>query len=98
MPPERVVVSVVGACLVNVSAYGMMIESPAPLEIDAVLQFRLIVAGEKADIEARVAVCAPRREGKRRIFGVGLEFVRIPAGDQERLTRVLARPVPARAD
>src|SRR5947199_263920 len=41
-------VSVVGARLVNISSYGMMIESPVPLEREAVMQFRLVVAGKKA--------------------------------------------------
>ena len=45
MPAAGGVVSVVGARLVNVSPFGMMIESPLPLKSDAVLPFRLVVAG-----------------------------------------------------
>ena len=53
--PRGGAVSVVGAALVNVSSYGMMIESPVPLEREAVLQFRLMVAGEKTDVGPAVA-------------------------------------------
>lgn len=81
-------VSVVGAALVNVSSYGMMIESPVPLEREAVLQFRLVVAGEKTDVDARVAACTPVPGARR--YAVGLEFVRIAPEVQDRLVRVLS--------
>lgn len=97
VPPSGGPVSVVGARLVNVSSYGMMIESPVPLEQDAIMQFRLVVAGQKADVEARVAACFARAGEKRRCFGVGLEFTRIPPEVQERLRELLARPETARA-
>ena len=86
-------VSVVGARLVNISSYGMMIESPVPLEREAVLEFRLLVAGQKADVDARVAACAAI-PGSRR-YSVGLEFSRIEPQVQERLVRVLAGQEPA---
>jgi hypothetical protein len=81
-------VSVVGAGLVNVSSYGMMIESPVPLEREAVMQFRLVVAGEKTDVDARVAACTPVPGARR--YAVGLEFVRIAPEAQQRLVRVLS--------
>lgn len=84
----RGAVSVVGAALVNVSSYGMMIESPVPLETEAVMQFRLVVAGQKTDVDARVAACTPVPGGRR--YAVGLEFVRIAPEAQQRLTRVLS--------
>jgi len=90
MPPTGGVVSVVGARLLDVSPYGMRIESPLPMESEAVLQFRLVIAGEKADVEARVAACVLTPGDKKR-FGVGLEFVRIDDGVQERLREVLAK-------
>ena len=80
-------VSVVGAGLVNVSSYGMMIESPVPLEREAVMQFRLVVAGENTDVDARVAACTPVPGARR--YAVGLEFVRIAPEAQQRLIRVL---------
>jgi hypothetical protein len=83
-------VSVVGAELVRVSSYGMMIESPLALEMDSVLKLRLIVAGEQADVEARVAACALGTTGDRRRFGVGLEFTRIAPRVRARLVQVLA--------
>ena len=81
-------VSVVGARLVNISSYGMMIESPVPLEREAVLQFRLVVAGHKADVDARVADCAAVAGSRR--YAVGLEFARIDPDAQQRLVRVLS--------
>ena len=86
-------VSVVGAALVNVSSYGMMIESPVPLERDAVMQFRLVVAGRKADVDARVASCTPVPGARR--YAVGLEFVGIPPETERRLVRVLSGQEPA---
>ena len=81
-------VSVVGARLVNISSYGMMIESPVPMEREAVLQFRLVVAGHKADVDARVAVCSAVAGSRR--YTVGLEFARIEPDAQRRLARVLS--------
>jgi hypothetical protein len=89
MPPTGGLVSVVGARLVNVSPYGMMIESPVPLKSDVVLSFRLVVAGRKADVEVRVVACAPL-PGTRRRFGAGLEFSRISAETRALLVQVLA--------
>jgi c-di-GMP-binding flagellar brake protein YcgR len=86
-------VSVVGARLLNISSYGMMIESPVPLEREAVMQFRLVVAGQKADVDARVAACTAV-PGSRR-YTVGLEFSRIEPEAQERLVRVLSGQEPA---
>jgi Tfp pilus assembly protein PilZ len=88
--PSAPAVSVVGARLVNVSRYGMMIESPVPLERGTVLQLRLVVEGEKADVEARVAACTAGAAGTRRTFGVGLEFTHIPSSVRDRLARAIA--------
>ena len=68
-------VAVVGARTINASVYGMLIESPVPLEPEAILPLRLVVRDHKADVEARVAACTPLPG--RRVFGVGLELVRI---------------------
>lgn len=91
MPATGGVVSVVGARLVNVSPYGMMIESPVALRSDSILPFRLVVAGTRADLEARVVACAPLR-GTRRCYGAGLEFSRIPAEIRALLVQVLGAP------
>jgi len=89
VPRDGGPVSVVGARLLDLSPYGMMIESPVALTVDSELPFRIVVASEKADVEARVAVCTPR-PGPRRTFGIGLEFVRIDEVFRARLSRVLA--------
>jgi hypothetical protein len=90
VPPDGGVVSVVGARLLNVSAGGMLIESLMPLESESVHKFRLVVAGEKLDIEARVASCIAQPSGKRRSYGIGMEFKEMPPGAKERLLQVLS--------
>lgn len=81
-------VAMVGARLVNASLYGMMIESPVPLEREAILPLRLVIRGEKADIEARVAATWPL-PGPKREFGVGLELTQMEESARERLAKVL---------
>jgi len=97
MPATGGPVSVVGARLVDVSPFGMMIDSPVALTEDAVLQFRLSVEGHKADVSARVACCTSRTGG-RHSFGVGLEFLDLPVPLRDQLRDVLARQaaVPSR--
>ncbi|MGH7533985.1 MAG: PilZ domain-containing protein, partial [Gemmatimonadales bacterium] len=73
-----VVVSVVGARLVNISLFGLMIESPVPLEREAVLSFRLVIGAHKGDVEARVAACTLGATGQARRYGIGLEFTTLP--------------------
>ena len=82
-------VAVVGARLLDVSCYGMRIESPVLLEGGAVLRFRLLVAGEKADADAKVLSCVGTWRGPRRVFEVGLEFQGLPAALRDRLSGTL---------
>ena len=90
-------VGVVGAKLVSVSLYGMMIDSPVPLERESVLSLRLVVQGHKSDVEARVAECSLGASVARKRYGVGLEFTDIPGETRERLEQTLARlPEPSR--
>jgi hypothetical protein len=96
MPATGGPVSVVGARLVDVSPFGMMIESPVALTQDTVLQFRLSVEGHKADVNARVACCTSRAGG-RHSFGVGLEFLDLPPAVRSQITDVLARHSAPRA-
>ena len=89
-------VAVVGAKLVSVSLYGMMIDSPLPLERDSMLSLRLVVQGHKSDVEARVAECSIGGASvARKRYGVGLEFTDIPGDTRERLEQTLSR-VPER--
>ena len=90
MAPTGGPVSVIGARLVDVSPYGMMIESPVPMKEDAVLQFRLAVEGRKTDVSARVACCTARA-GVRHAYGVGLEFVDLPSDVREQIRDLLHR-------
>ena len=90
MPATRGPVSVVGARLVDISPYGMMIESPVALTEDAVLQFRLSVEGRKTDVSARVAACRSR-PGERHAFGVGLEFLDLDPDVRDAIRDALAR-------
>lgn len=84
---ERGPVGIVGGRLVNVSPFGMLIESPLRMEVEAVHRFRLRIAGGDADVQARVAACAPGGEPNR--FHVGLEFVRLEEAVRARLVDVL---------
>ena len=90
MAPTGGPVAVIGARLVDVSPYGMMIESPVPMKEDAVLQFRLAVEGRKTDVSARVACCTARA-GVRHAYGVGLEFVDLPSDVREQIRDLLHR-------
>jgi len=81
--------SVIGARLVAASPYGMMIESPVPMERDATLRLRMVVACERVDVEARVAACRRMASGGKMVFGVGLEFTSIPGAVREKLRDVL---------
>jgi hypothetical protein len=80
-------VTVVGARIVNLSPYGMLIRSPLPMEREAVHRFRLVIGAESRDVEARVAMCQP--DGRRR-YDVGREFVAPAEELRARLTQALA--------
>jgi hypothetical protein len=82
-------VSVVGAQLLNVSAYGVLIESLVPMETEAVMPLRLVICGSKVDVEARVANCSSVPGEKRRVYRTGLEFVSLAADVRERLAEAL---------
>jgi hypothetical protein len=90
MPATGGPVAVVGARLLDVSPYGMMIESPLAMSQDAVLQFRLSVEGRKADVSARVACCTSR-PGARHSYGVGLEFLDLAPSVRDQIRDVLVR-------
>lgn len=97
MPPEGGgVVSIIGGRILDVSTHGMRVESVLALDADSTHRFRLIVAGENLDVEARVACCM-RLEGERRRFGVGMEFVDLPDAHRERLSAALAPLIAAQS-
>jgi PilZ domain-containing protein len=83
-------VSVVGAKLVNVNHHGMLIDSPVPLELEATARLRLVIRGQKIDVEARVAGCTLTASGPRPRFGVGFEFLDMPEEARDRLHKTLA--------
>lgn len=89
MPPVGGAVSVVGAKIIDVSPYGMRIESPLAIKPDSVLPFRLVIAGQKADVKARVCTCVHAASGGH-CHNVGLEFVGIDPAVRERLRDVLS--------
>lgn len=84
-------VAIVGGRLVNVSPYGMLIESPLPMQPEAVHRFRLVIGSEHADVEARVTACAP---GGAHRFQIGLEFVTSDDALRSRLAGVLKPAAP----
>ena len=85
-------VSVIGARLVDVSAYGMRIESPVAISPDSVLPFRIVVEGRSSDVRCRVAACRPAPGGTQD-FAVGLEFLDLAGDAQEHLREALQRYV-----
>ena len=87
-PPSSPRISVVGARLLNASPFGMMIESPVAMAPEAILRLRLVIAGDKFDIEARVAECSPL-PAHPGAWGVGLEFAQLPQGALDKLRAAL---------
>ena len=82
-------VLVVGSRLVNIGPQGLMLEAPVPLAPESILQLRLVVGGEKTDVDARVCGCVPRPQGRARSWGVGVEFQNMDPAARERLARAL---------
>jgi hypothetical protein len=91
MTPPANPVSVVGARIIDVSPYGMMIESRVAIAPDAVLPFRILVEGRTSDVSCRVATCRPAAGVEQRHFGIGLEFLDLAADTRDRLQGVLER-------
>ncbi len=89
LPPFGGAVSVVGAQLVNASAYGVLIETLVPMETESVMPLRLVIAGEKTDVEARVVQCVAAPGDKRRAYRIGLEFVWVHPAVRDQLAEVL---------
>lgn len=82
-------VLVVGSRLVNIGPGGLMLEAPIPLSAESSLHLRLVVAGERTDVDARVRGCVPRAQGRRRAWGVGVEFENLDPVARERLERAM---------
>jgi Tfp pilus assembly protein PilZ len=59
------------------------------MERDSVLPLRLIVSGEKVDIETRVAACTPIAGERRKAYGIGLEFTQIRSEVQDKIRHIL---------
>jgi len=93
--PPGAPLSVVGARLVRLSPFGMMIESLVPMERGAVLGLRLVVAREKIDLDSRVVACWPISGGRKKRFGIGLEFVGLAEAVRQRLRDALDSQVSA---
>ena len=91
MTPPANPVSVVGARIIDVSPYGMMIESRVAISPDAVLPFRIVVDGRTSDVSCRVATCRSAAGGDQRSFGVGLEFLDLADEARDRLQDALQR-------
>ncbi len=87
-------VSVVGARIVDVSPFGMMIESRIAISPDSVIPFRIVVEGQASDVSCRVATCRPRPADDRH-FRVGLEFLDLEPGARDHLREVLQREAAA---
>jgi hypothetical protein len=82
-------VLVVGSRLVNIGPGGLMLEAPVPLTPESSLHLHLVMAGERTDVDARVRGCVPRSQGRRQVWGVGVEFEKLDPLARARLDRVL---------
>lgn len=82
-------VLVVGSRLVNIGPGGLMLEAPVPLSPESSLHLRLVVAGEKTNVDARVRGCVPRSQGRRQAWAVGVEFENLDPVARARLERAL---------
>ncbi len=82
-------VFVVGSRLVNIGPGGLMLEAPVPLDPGSALHLRLVMGGERAEVDARVRGCAPRPQGQHRVWGVGVQFENLAPAARERLERAL---------
>jgi hypothetical protein len=91
LEPEELAepVFVIGSRLVNIGPDGLMMEAPVPLAPESIVHLHLVVGGERAEVEGRVAGCVPRPHGSGRGWGVGVEFKSMPAPARERLARAL---------
>ena len=83
-------VLVVGSRLVNIGPGGLMLEAPVPLAPESTLHLHLVLGGERAGVEVRVRGCVPRSHGRRRVWGVGVQFENLEPVARERLERALA--------
>jgi hypothetical protein len=82
-------VLVVGSRLVNISPGGLMLEAPIPLTPDSTLRLRLVMAGERTDVHARVRGCVARVKGRGSAWVVGVEFEDLDPVARARLERAL---------
>jgi hypothetical protein len=93
LEPEELAepVLVVGSRLLNIASGGLMLEAPIPLSPDSSLDLRLVVAGDRTDVHARVRACVPRSAGRRQVWAVGVEFENLDPVARARLERALGR-------
>ena len=82
-------VTVVGARIVDVSPFGMRIESRVAISPDSILAFRIAVDGRTSDVSCRVAACRPATGPDQRLFDIGLEFLDLPDSEADHLREVL---------
>ena len=85
-------VQVVGSQLVDIGRGGLRLEAPIPLTVESAVHLRLVLGGQRTDVDARVRGCERHEEGRRCSWGVGLEFERLDPSARARLDRVLELP------
>ena len=90
MEPPTNPVSVVGARIIDVSPFGMRIESPVAISPDSMLRFRIAVGPHTTDVGCRVAVCQPSPAADAK-YGVGLEFLDLDDTFRQHLVVALQR-------
>ena len=82
-------VLVIGSRLVNIGPGGLMLEAPVPLAPESALHLRLVLGGERAEVDARVRGCCPALARAPPGWGVGVQFENLEPAARERLERAL---------
>ena len=67
------------ARLRNVSATGVLLDSPVAMAVDSSQTIRLMVDGEDVSVETRVRHVRPERAGTTPRYVIGLEFIAPPS-------------------
>ena len=77
--------------LINLSLSGMLIEYPAPLEIDKVLEIHPILGGEKIKTLGKVRRSESKKQTDTEVFHTGIELTKISDRNQKVLGKYIYR-------
>lgn len=75
---------------VNLSESGMLVQTPQHCEPGLLLDFELMLPGEKAPVRGRARVIRRAQPRRERVTGLGLQFAELPRDDSKRLQNHLS--------